>query len=120
MTATITESRLAPAPGEKTVKRKPRARKTGLNYPADQVRALQAYYGFGVYALAKKAKVSVTTLNHALQGRPITPAKFAQIARALNADVEIVLRPRDKDFIAFATSGLPTGAEPTPPAAGGE
>ncbi len=58
----------------------------GLQVNEAALRREQALRGWSLTEFAKRARVSVPTLSHALAGRPIAPGTFRAIVQALEAE----------------------------------
>jgi transcriptional regulator with XRE-family HTH domain len=78
-------------------------------YPGKQLQLLKDFYRLRVKDIAQRSQTGSNTVNDALQGRgSVDLRKFAAIADVLNADVIVILKPRDPHFIRHVEAMLPT------------
>lgn len=69
-------------------------------YPHNALRQLKSLRKMKMEDIAKAANVSIVTVDKAMNGSPtVGLEKFASIADALGADVEINLRLRDPELL---------------------
>ncbi|MGH7641632.1 MAG: helix-turn-helix domain-containing protein [Candidatus Dormibacteria bacterium] len=84
----------------------------GLVIEGEKLRRQLAIRGRSVTEFAELAGLSLPTVSHALAGRPLSPATFRAICRALTADAPL---PGGTELL--ATSGVTGASEAvgTPP-----